>query len=157
LLVSLKDAGVGAISLGNATTIFNMTESDNSLQGQLKSTGVFLFENGNVGSIHQVDLADRSIEEAQTPAPQLFADQTVNISENDLQIPQEISNPLQDLIDRVEKLKQEMKYLLEKRNPVFNQEKFNSSKSNQYFDLNSDPSNLLFNYRGFLQHSARYA
>ncbi len=61
-LISLKDAGIGAIFLENAATQFDMTASDNSLKGRLKSSGLFLFENGNVGSVQQIDLATRPIE-----------------------------------------------------------------------------------------------
>ncbi len=59
-LISLKDAGVGAIYLDNARVDFEMKGADNELKGKLRRSGVFLFENGNVGSIQQIDLADRS-------------------------------------------------------------------------------------------------
>ncbi|MBA3012854.1 MAG: hypothetical protein KKF12_15715 [Proteobacteria bacterium] len=61
-LISLKDAGIGAISLENALTFFDMTSMENTLKGRLKRSGVFLFENGNVGSIQQIDLAARPAE-----------------------------------------------------------------------------------------------
>lgn len=56
-LTSLKDQGIGAISLGQAVTPFDVKDQQNSLQGQVKSTGVYVNENGTVGTVQQVDLA----------------------------------------------------------------------------------------------------
>lgn len=57
-LFALGQKGVGAIYLGNVSTEFaHKSLNDNSLQGQLRSTGVFLRENGSVGLVQQVDLA----------------------------------------------------------------------------------------------------
>ncbi|MCV6589721.1 MAG: hypothetical protein OIF57_11895 [Marinobacterium sp.] len=56
-LISLKDAGIGAIYLGAQQSEFNLTDSHNNLLGQVKSTALFLKENGEVGSVQQVDLA----------------------------------------------------------------------------------------------------
>lgn len=56
-LRSLKDAGVGAIYLGNQQTPFSIKNSDNALLGAVKSSGIFLNENGSVGSVQQIDLA----------------------------------------------------------------------------------------------------
>ena len=165
LLISLKDAGVGAIALTNAATIFNMTEADNNLNGQLKSSGVFLFENGNIGSVHQIDLADKTQEikdqekakfamqkdddmkrdqDLTTNTPELLSAQMVT---NQQQL-EETSNPLQDLIDRIEKLKEEMGRLYEKMNPAQNYKRLQGSKSFKYFDLNLDFDSSRFLYGG---------
>lgn len=57
-LFALGQKGIGAIYLGNVSTEFaHKSLSDNSLQGQLRSTGVFLRENGSVGLVQQIDLA----------------------------------------------------------------------------------------------------
>ena len=61
-LISLKDAGIGAIALDHADTLFNIKDVDNQLNGQMKQSGIFLFENGNVGSLHQVDLVSHTPE-----------------------------------------------------------------------------------------------
>lgn len=55
-LFALGEKGIGAIYLGYADTQFSMRDSQNNENGQLRSTGLFLRENGNVGSIQQVDL-----------------------------------------------------------------------------------------------------
>lgn len=55
-LVSLDEAGVGALALAHAATPFSLTEADNSLQAVIRETGVFLQENGKAGTIQQVDL-----------------------------------------------------------------------------------------------------
>lgn len=57
-LFALGQKGVGAIYLGNVNTEFaHKSLNDNSLQGQLRSSGVFLREDGSVGLVQQIDLA----------------------------------------------------------------------------------------------------
>lgn len=56
-LVSIGVAGVGAIYLGKAETEFSLNKLENNeTQGIIRSTGVFLKENGEVGTIQHVDL-----------------------------------------------------------------------------------------------------
>jgi hypothetical protein len=62
LLVSLAEAGVGAIYLDNTATGFELTDSENAVTGNVARSGMFLFENGNVGVVQQIDLAARSTE-----------------------------------------------------------------------------------------------
>lgn len=54
-LLTLKEADVGAIYLGNSSTEFSLTDSSNSLNAQVRSTGIYLHENGLAGTIQQVD------------------------------------------------------------------------------------------------------
>ncbi|WP_019614886.1 hypothetical protein [Psychromonas ossibalaenae] len=56
-LVSLKDAGVGAIYLGSTSSEFDLTDKQNNLLGKVQRTGLFLKENGEVSSMQQIDLA----------------------------------------------------------------------------------------------------
>ena len=57
-LYRLKDKGVGAICLENASTDFDLRSlSDNSLNARIRKTGVFLYENGAAGLVQHVDLA----------------------------------------------------------------------------------------------------
>lgn len=56
-LSSLKQSGVGAIYLGNVSTPFELKNEKNQLEGQIKSSGIYLNENGSVGSVQQIDLA----------------------------------------------------------------------------------------------------
>ncbi len=57
-LISLEEAGVGAIFLGSTDTEFSYKNpTDNALQGQLKRTGVFVDSDGQVGTVQQIDLA----------------------------------------------------------------------------------------------------
>jgi len=56
-LQSLKEAGVGAISLANLGTLFNLQSSNNELIGQVTANGIFLTEKGEVRSLQEVDLA----------------------------------------------------------------------------------------------------
>jgi len=60
VLLSLKDADLGAIYLGKASTEFSVNNSDtNEQKAQIKSTGVYLKESGEAGTIQQVDFAIR--------------------------------------------------------------------------------------------------
>lgn len=57
-LINLKDADVGAIYLGNASTEFSLkNDSDNSTNGIIRSTGIYLKESGGVGTVQHVDIA----------------------------------------------------------------------------------------------------
>ncbi len=56
-LVALGQAGVGAIYLGNVSTEFAVKDTANTQQGQVRSSGMFLRENGGAGVIQQIDLA----------------------------------------------------------------------------------------------------
>ena len=57
-LINLREADVGAIYLGNASTEFSMKNSDtHDLNGVVKSSGVFLRESAGAGTIQHVDFA----------------------------------------------------------------------------------------------------
>lgn len=57
-LAGLKELGIGALYLSNIATGFDFRDTaTNSLSGQLKGTGIYLGENGNVGTMQQIDLA----------------------------------------------------------------------------------------------------
>ena len=58
-LVALGEAGVGAIFLGSAQSDFTYKSDANKVLGELKSSGIFLKEDGSVGNIAQIDLAQR--------------------------------------------------------------------------------------------------
>jgi hypothetical protein len=56
-LASLKEKGVGAIYLGASETPFSLKDSNNQLQGQVRSSGIYLREDGRAGNLQQIDLA----------------------------------------------------------------------------------------------------
>lgn len=56
-LYRLSDKGVGAICLQNSATDFSLTGQTGQMKGAIRSTGVFLYENGNVGTVQHVDVA----------------------------------------------------------------------------------------------------
>ncbi|MCM1190304.1 MAG: hypothetical protein NC541_13540 [bacterium] len=60
VLYRLADKGVGAICLQNAATDFTQKGSSGQTLGAVRSTGVFLYENGNVGTVQHVDVAKYS-------------------------------------------------------------------------------------------------
>ena len=56
-LTTLSEKQVGAIYLSHADTPFAVKDTQNDLQAQVVSSGVYLAENGTPGSVQQVDLA----------------------------------------------------------------------------------------------------
>lgn len=56
-LLSLKEAGVGAISLTNAESLFNLKSGNGDLLGQVDATGIFLTEGGEAKSIRDIQLS----------------------------------------------------------------------------------------------------
>ena len=80
-LISLKDAGIGAIYLNSSTGEYTFTNHHNNAKGKLQQSGIFLKENGEVGSIKQIDLAVQELPVVEienniaTQAPLLVANQ----------------------------------------------------------------------------------
>ena len=57
-LTSLKEQGIGALYLGSQSTRFTLNSiEDNTTNGVVKSTGLYLKENGQTKTMAQVDLA----------------------------------------------------------------------------------------------------
>lgn len=56
-LNSLADQGVGAIYLNAVETPFDLHNDANEVRGQVKQSGVYLAENGQSGTVQQIDLA----------------------------------------------------------------------------------------------------
>lgn len=55
-LQSLAAAGLGAIALSRIATPFDLKTNANELLGQIRSSGIFLQEDGTAGTIQQIDL-----------------------------------------------------------------------------------------------------
>ena len=55
-LISLREAGVGAISVAHLGTQFNLESSDGTVQGIVQASGLFLMENGQPKSMMEIDL-----------------------------------------------------------------------------------------------------
>lgn len=57
-LYHLSEKGIGAICLQNQSTNFSLNSlRDNQTNGIIRSTGIFLYENGGVGTVQHVDMA----------------------------------------------------------------------------------------------------
>lgn len=56
-LYSLAEKGIGAICLQNTSTNYTIANDQNEAKGMIRKTGVFLYENGNVGTVQHVDMA----------------------------------------------------------------------------------------------------
>ncbi len=57
ILYTLKEAGVGALCLQRAATDFSLNNEENVVKGAIRSTGIFMYENGQVGTMQHLDLA----------------------------------------------------------------------------------------------------
>lgn len=55
-LTGLAERNVGAIYLGNTATPFQLKDNGNTLQGAVRSSGIYLQESGGAGTLQQVDL-----------------------------------------------------------------------------------------------------
>lgn len=55
-LSTLAQKEVGAIYLGNVSTPFDLKNDQNQLDGQIRSSGVYLNEDGSAGTVQQIDL-----------------------------------------------------------------------------------------------------
>jgi len=56
-LFTLAQKGIGAICLQNVATDFALKGAENTANGFIRSTGIFLYENGNAGTLQHLDLA----------------------------------------------------------------------------------------------------
>lgn len=55
-LTTLREANVGALALARVATPFDLKDSNNALMGQIRSSGIFLQEDGKAGTMQQIDL-----------------------------------------------------------------------------------------------------
>lgn len=56
-LQDLREADIGAVYLGSAASAFELADADGLTLGRIRSSGVYLREDGGVGVIQQVDLS----------------------------------------------------------------------------------------------------
>lgn len=57
-LYHISEKGIGAIALQHQSTEFSLNSmQDNRTNGMIRSSGIFLYENGNVGTVQHVDMA----------------------------------------------------------------------------------------------------
>jgi hypothetical protein len=56
VLTGLTAEGIGAISTGSISTEFSLKDSANVLQAQVRRSGVYLTEDGDAGTVQQLDL-----------------------------------------------------------------------------------------------------
>ena len=55
-LSNISNLGIGALYLGHQATPFQVKDNDNELQAAVRSSGLFINDNGTVGSLQQIDL-----------------------------------------------------------------------------------------------------
>lgn len=56
-LMDLKESGIGAIYLGYENTEFSLKNAENQTNAVIQKTGLFLYEDGDAGTVQQMDLA----------------------------------------------------------------------------------------------------
>ena len=56
-LMSLQDAGVGALYLNNVATPFELRGANNDTLGVMRASSIYLREDGGVGTVSQIDLS----------------------------------------------------------------------------------------------------
>lgn len=61
-LISLKEAGVGALSLASVDAHFNLKDYEGRVVGQVNQAGLFIMEDGNVHPMSEIDLATKDNE-----------------------------------------------------------------------------------------------
>lgn len=64
-LVSLREAGVGAISVAHLGTQFTLEDQNGEAQGIVRANGLFLMENGEPKSLQEIDLIPKTEEVGQ--------------------------------------------------------------------------------------------
>ncbi len=75
-LVTLAEAGIGAIYLGQTASPFWFTDEENQTLGRVRTSGVYLGENGGAGTIAQLDFCKQKTS-VQTEKPQEFLAQAL--------------------------------------------------------------------------------
>ncbi len=66
-LSTLKSRGVGAIYLGSVDSQFSLKDDANNLLGVIRAAGMYLGEDGRVGSVQQIDLASQAAPRPEEP------------------------------------------------------------------------------------------
>lgn len=61
VLISLKDADVGAIYLGSTKADYTYKDSDGQTDAKVRRMGMYLHENGSAGSMMQMDFANHAV------------------------------------------------------------------------------------------------
>lgn len=56
-LMTLAEAGVGALYLGNVATPFSLRDASNNTLGMMRASSVYIGTDGRVGTVSQIDLA----------------------------------------------------------------------------------------------------
>jgi len=83
-LLALGEVGIGAIFLGSADTPFSIKSQTNETLGEIRKSGMVLFEDGRAGVISQVDLAvnvqNGTVEKQTKEDLQAFGEAKQNVS-----------------------------------------------------------------------------
>ncbi len=84
-LLTLAEAGVGAICLSHDTNSFQLKDSGNNSMGKVAATGIFLTEDGKVRPMQEVKFALKG-DKIESGDAQLFLRQMVAVQQHEMQI-----------------------------------------------------------------------
>lgn len=101
-LLTLREAGVGAISVAHLGTQFNLEDQEGGLQGVVQASGLFLMENGEPRSMQEIDLAVR--DQQQEVRPVDGAEEEVTQSSTNMFISSSWSEEVQESIDNLREI-----------------------------------------------------
>ncbi len=102
-LLSLKEAGVGAISIANGGTDCVLEDAAGNLVGRVKNSGIFLTEDGTPHSLQEIHLADQNTEDNSGREPPSY------------QFNEEIRVPMNALLNIIERQRLQLKLILAKK------------------------------------------
>jgi len=121
----------------------------------MQRTGAFLFENGQVGTVHQIDLVSHQ----SSNSGKISENQKLQNSDASPQIesglqrippgsvieqpePEDADNQLKELLDRIEKIKEEMGHLYKSMNAVSGKKRSKRSRGWRSHGISMDSSFL---------------
>ena len=135
-LINLAEARVAAISVESGLSPFQINDNYNNTLGTARRTGIFIYESGQVGSIQQVDLHDRALEnekglkdqfdlgEQQQAQSDTAIDRLIDVPPNST-----FQGPVNDIDSAMQKLDDFMQALLDRQEQLLELEEENDAKS----------------------------
>lgn len=96
-LTRLADTGIAAIGLDYASTPFRISDDLNHELGIARATGIFIREDGSVGSVQQIDLSARDLQLEQRLQQAFAAPSDAPPTEQGSAPPAELENLMQQL------------------------------------------------------------
>lgn len=135
-LMSLREAGVGAISVAHLGTQFTLKDKDGVAQGVVQANGLFLMENGEPKSLQEIDLVPKVVEVEQEAGEEVANSPLIEMRAQpaieklrDIIFWQQLKMEMilgrkqltpsrKEMIDRLEHLTDRLRYLIPEKSPA---------------------------------------